>query len=293
MAKAVDSALAQTAPHGETIVIDDGSTDSSRDVLAGFSSRIQLVARGNRGGNPTRNQLAETARNKWLQFLDADDYLLPTKIETQFKEAGELDSIDALYSPLLIDNGSGAEAPTLSHQPDRNDDLPTQWLKWQVCQTGALLWRAEALHSIGGWSDAMPRCQDNELCLRAIKAGLRFKFCPTPGAVYRIWSEQTVSRKDPRALIETKTALIDNMLGWLRKSRTLAQPHRLAAGQACFEMARTLAQHDLDAASAYFRQRSAHGLIVAAGSAAPRHYRLAYRLVGFRNAEKLARVLRR
>ena len=97
--------------------------------------------------------------------------LLPTKIETQFKEAGELDSIDALYSPLLIDNGSGAEAPTLSHQPDRNDDLPTQWLKWQVCQTGALLWRAEALHSIGGWSDAMPRCQDNELCLRAIKAG--------------------------------------------------------------------------------------------------------------------------
>lgn len=291
--RAVESTLEQTAQDGETIVVDDGSTDGSQHALAPLAGKFQHVRRGNRGGNPTRNELLSLATGVWIQFLDADDYLLPTKVENQLAEAGDLTQADVLYSPILTDSGAGPVPPVPHHQPDPSEDLPTQWLRWQVCQTGGLLWRADAIRSIAGWNEAMPRCQDNELCLRAIKAGLRFKFCPTPGAVYRIWSEDTVSRKDPRALIETKTTLIDDMLAWLQKSAQLAPPHTQAAGQACFEMARTLAQHDLDAAAAYYRQRSAAGLIVPTGAAAPKHYRIAHSLLGFTTAERMARFVRR
>lgn len=291
--EAIESALRQTRPPGEVIVLDDGSNDESADIIASFGGRIRAAFRENRGGNPTRNELLASAAGQWIQFLDADDYLLPAKIETQLREAGTLDEVDVLYSPVLVDEGAGPGESKGAAAIDPSEDLATHWLRWQVCQTGAVLWRAEALRSIGGWNETMTCCQDNEVCLRSIQAGLRFRFCPTPGAVYRIWSEETVSRRDPSRLIGVKTGLIDEMLDWLRKTGRLAPVHLRAAGQACFEMARTLARDDLDAASAYYRQRKARGLIVPAGPAAPANYRLARRIAGFGGAERLARWLRR
>ena len=78
---AIESALAQTWRMREIIVIDDGSTDGSREIIRSFGDRIRFEARPNRGGNATRNQLLALSRGDWLQYLDADDYLLPEKIE--------------------------------------------------------------------------------------------------------------------------------------------------------------------------------------------------------------------
>src|SRR5947208_2592225 len=85
IAQAIESALAQTWPEKEVVVVDDGSTDGSLDVIKQFDGRIRWETGPNRGGNMARNRLRELAGGDWLQYLDADDYLLPDKIDDQMR----------------------------------------------------------------------------------------------------------------------------------------------------------------------------------------------------------------
>jgi len=112
------------------------------------------------------------------------------------------------------------------------------------------------------------------------------------GTVYRIWSQETLCRKDPAGLIQTRTRLIDDMVDWLREHGQWNDACKQAAGQTCFEMARTLAREDLDAALDYARDRQARGCWLVTGAAAPWKYKLAYRILGMAGAEKLAQSMR-
>ncbi len=81
--RAVDSALAQTLPPLEVIVIDDGSTDETPHVLARYGNRIRVVRQNNRGVAAARNAGIAIARGELLAFLDSDDVWLPHKLELQ------------------------------------------------------------------------------------------------------------------------------------------------------------------------------------------------------------------
>jgi hypothetical protein len=149
------------------------------------------------------------------------------------------------------------------------------------------------LVSIGGWNEEYPCCQDNEVTLRAIQRGLKFHFCPDAAAVYRIWSEGTVCRKDPTRVIRYKTQLIEQMMDWLEEQGKITPAIEAAAGQAFFEMARTWAKYDLEAAVDYQRQRRERGWYLPAGPAAPASYRCFHDWLGFRWAERIAALKRR
>lgn len=289
VAEAIQSALDQTHEDKEVIVIDDGSTDNSIDVIKTFGDRIRWQIQPNRGGNYTRNRLLELTSGEWVQFLDADDYLLRTKLENQLKPTST-ENVDVIYSPPLVEvwNISGERKASSASSYSSEDQLPLQWIRWQVAQTGTLLWRSEALKKIGGWNEEYPCCQDNELTLRAIMRGLRFFLVNRNEAVYRLWSEETVCRKDPQLVIETKTRLIDQMISWLRHQTGDHTRMQEVAGQACFEMARTLARTSIASAAVYCKERQQKGLFLPRGPAAPTLFRLAQNCVGFSNAERLA-----
>lgn len=287
LGRAIESALAQTWPEKEVIVVDDGSADDSVAMARRFGDRIQLVTGENRGGNHARNLAVQRARGEWLQFLDADDYLEPEKIEQQFAEVTS-DEADVIYSPVIIEEGQGDAARREVNPIDTSVDIYTQWLAWKLPQTGGALWRKSALEAIGSWKEGQPCCQEHELYLRALQSRLRFVFAPSARAVYRIWSEDTVCRRDPRTVIRIKTGLIDILRKWMEEERLWQPEHARIAGRACFEMARTLARHDLAEAVAYHGERARRHLIHLAGSAAPYSYRLVYRTVGFAGAERLA-----
>ena len=102
VAQAIESALAQTWSEKEIIVVDDGSRDGSLDVIKSFGNQIRWETGPNRGGNVTRNRLLELARGEWLQYLDADDYLLPPKVERQVTFLREYPACDVVYSPVLL-----------------------------------------------------------------------------------------------------------------------------------------------------------------------------------------------
>lgn len=290
---AVESALEQSHAPTEVVVVDDGSTDGSADAVSRFGDRVRLVRQPNGGANSARNRILEEARGEWIQYLDADDYLLPGKIEQQFAEAEDPLSADILYSPTYEENwksGDARERRIIAIDPAL--DLHEQWILWQLPQTDGALWRRDAVRKLGGWDETIPTCHEHNLYLRAIQAGMRFAYTPTPGSVYRIWSENTICRKDPLTTIEQKSSLILEMLEWLETRGVREKRHREAAGQAYFEMARTIAKYDLSKAAAYHDHWKRRGLMTPRGPAAPIRYRLAYRLFGFRMAERVASGVR-
>src|SRR5512132_248706 len=84
IAEAVESALAQTYRPLEVVVVDDGSTDDTAEVVAErFEDRVHIISAPHRGRGAARNTGLATARGAYIQFLDADDVLAPAKIATQ------------------------------------------------------------------------------------------------------------------------------------------------------------------------------------------------------------------
>jgi GT2 family glycosyltransferase len=293
LAAAIESALAQTWKEKEIIVVDDGSTDRSWEIADGFADRGVHVLEGkHEGGNAARNAALREARGEWVNFLDADDYLEPEKVAQQLAEGDMGVRADAIYSPYWFEQTDAAGTRRWRSELDPKRDLWTQWLSWELPQTGAVLWRRSALDKLGGWKENQPCCQEHELYLRALMGGLRFVYAPTARAVYRLWSEETVCRKDPRLTIQVKTALIDEARGWLVERRRWTVEHYRTAARACFELARTLARIDIEEATDYHNERLRCGLILPEGAAAPGRYLVAYHLFGFRTAERVARWTR-
>jgi GT2 family glycosyltransferase len=289
--QAIESALAQ-GPQCEVIVVNDRSTDHTALVASAFGDRIMLLRNLGSGANVARNRVLKEARGEWVQYLDADDYLLPQKIEQQLLEADGGGEADVLYSPVLIEETQGE---TTTRQPSElhpEYDLFSQWISWELPQTGGALWRRSALESLNGWRADQPCCQEHELYMRALQAGLRFQRTASPGAVYRIWSQETLCRKDPRLTVRTRTKLIDLMREWLQGKHKWTDQHQALAGRACFEMARTLAKTNLGEAVDYYRERRRAGLMLPEGPAAPRAYRIVHQALGFSTAEIIARILR-
>lgn len=290
--QAIESALAQRGIEPEVIVVDDGSSDTSREIAAAFGSKIRCLHGDRRGANHARNLALQHATGEWVQFLDADDYIEADKIRVQLEEGGGGENADVLYSPVWIETWSERMVVREQSRTSPDTDLDTQWIRWHIPQTGGALWRRAKLAEIGGWKLDQPCCQEHELYLRARRAGLRFRYTPTPGAVYRIWSEETLCRKDPVQVTQVRTALMDEMWRWLRETRRATEQHRREIGRACFEMARTWARFDLAAATRYHAERKQRNLFYLAGPAAPTSYRVAYALTGFELAERIAAFAR-
>lgn len=83
--EAIESVLAQTHKNVEVIVVDDGSTDDSKAVLASFGDRIRTIFQQNQGVSAARNRGVAESNGDFLAFLDADDAFLPSKLEKQLE----------------------------------------------------------------------------------------------------------------------------------------------------------------------------------------------------------------
>ena len=124
--QAVDSALAQTHPDTEVVVVDDGSTDGSRDIIASYGSRIRPVLRENGGLTVACNTGWRNARGDAVLFLDADDVLLPemaAKVSAAFEAS---DAVKVQFALLKVDGAlrpTGGCFPTygFSKRPPRQD----------------------------------------------------------------------------------------------------------------------------------------------------------------------------
>lgn len=292
--QAIESALSQTWAEKEVIVVDDGSSDGSLAVIERFGARVRWETGPNRGGNPARNRLLELARGEWLQYLDADDYLMPGKIAAQGKCLEAAAASDVVYGPVTLEHWSGADA--------RRELLPIPaphdpWIllaRWYLPQTGSPLWRKQAILDVSGWKPDQPSCQEHELYLRLLMAGKRFTYCASNGAVYRQWSEETLWKRNRGGTRQRRLEIVGRAETFLVGRGELTPDRRWAINQSRFETARSAWQEDRREARAIVETiHHSQPEFVPAGDAAPHEYRWLYRLIGFSATEVVADWRRR
>ena len=291
---AIHSALDQTHPEIEVIVVDDGSTDGSLEIIKSFGDQIKWETGPNQGGNVTRNRLLELSTGEWLQYLDADDYLLPEKLSTQLAEAEDPGNYDLLWSPGVYEYWD--EDGTVRQEPQtlQDEDPWVALIRWRLPQTGASLWRSSKVKSVGGWKPDQPRCQEHELYLRLLQHNARFKFCPSALSVYRQWSLGTVCRRDPLSTTRTRMQIVDVAEHWISKCGFLTPEvateilaTRIQCARAVIPIAREMATRLSATAVARAGHRS-----LPTEPWFPALYRAAFKIVGFRCAEFMASAAR-
>jgi hypothetical protein len=294
IATAIESAMAQTWSLKEIIVVDDGSTDRSLDIIRQFNGRIRWETGPNYGGNTARNRLLELARGEWVQYLDADDYLLPEKIAQQMQFVSAHADLDIVFGPITLEHwteqGSRRELLPIPEP----DDLWILLAAWGMPQTGAPLWRKQAIFDVGGWNPDQPCCQEHELYLRLLMDEKRFAYHPTNGAVYRQWSTETVCKRNISEVHSRRLEIEQRLENHLREKGQLTWERLRAINQARFEIARIAWQYDSNLAGEIMDQvRSLDPKFSPTGVAAPAHYRVVFHSLGFQAAEGLAAVARR
>lgn len=294
VAQAIESALGQTWLEKEVIVLDDGSQDGSLDVIKSFGDRIRCETGPNLGGNVARNRLLGCARGEWLQYLDADDYLLPLKIERQMAFLRDHTTCDVVYSPVLLVNCSeGSVSQEVKAIPEPHDP----WIllaRWRLPQTGGPLWKREALINVKGWKPDQPCCQEHELYLRLLQAGAQFCYFGECYAAYRLSHGVTVSSRNRTEVYRQRLEIKERMEQFLRTRGELTPSRLQALNQARFEIARMLwLDNPASAARIIDTIKERQPRFVPGPPAAQHSYRCIYQALGFDVAERIAAYKRR
>jgi glycosyltransferase involved in cell wall biosynthesis len=133
----IDSALEQTYPHTEVIVVDDGSTDDSRKLIAGYGNRIIPVLKENGGQASAFNAGFAASRGEIICFLDSDDIFLPEKVAEVMGAFERHRDIGCCFHPLrLVDNDTGTLLQVSDESPSREWDLRSHMKKGKLPELG-------------------------------------------------------------------------------------------------------------------------------------------------------------
>lgn len=294
ISQAIESALTQTYTNQEVIVIDDGSTDNSLAQIKSFGDKIFWETRPNQGGNAARNRLLELSKGDWIQYLDADDYLLPNKIEQQIQFLAEVPHTDVIYSPSVYEYcNDGQPRQEVLPIPAPHDP----WIllaRWYLPQTGSPLWRKQALLDVGAWETNQPVCQEHELYFRLLLNNKQFQYFDKAGSVYRQWSESTVCKKDQSFTRHHRLIIEAQIEQYLNKKGELTQDRLQAINQARFECARMeWLKKPAQAKQIISSIQSSDSSFIPGGEAAPKSYQMFFRILGFEAAERIAALKRR
>jgi glycosyltransferase involved in cell wall biosynthesis len=178
--QAIRSALAQSYPNIEVIVVDDGSTDRSVDLIRKLP-KVQLVQQPHSGACVARNVGLARAKGEFIKFLDADDILVPSALDVQVKAMTKMKDNEIVYGDYAILKDD-AIYPVKTPQVRSGH---VEELLLNALSTTAPLHRVRNLRALGGFSPALRRGQEWELHVRLALAGYRFNYLATPVFVYR------------------------------------------------------------------------------------------------------------
>lgn len=227
------SALSQTWRRKEVIVVDDGSSDRTVEVARMFESEhVRILMQANRGASAARNLALSVAQGDYIQWLDADDVLLPGKIAAQMAEAGPGARCRTLFSGEWAEFYRYPGAAVSMQNSLWEDLLPTEWLyrktarnAWMAIETWLVSrWLTEA---VGPWNENLHRDNDGEYFNRVVAKADQIRFVAGARALQRkgvlgISSFRTLNDRKLESLLFAALAQIDLLRALEDSPRTRA-----------------------------------------------------------------------
>jgi GT2 family glycosyltransferase len=186
---AIESALNQSHPDVEVIVVDNGSRDrTSTEVPVRYGDRVRYLRQTNRGDGGGYNAGLAVARGDLLQFLDGDDFLAPNKLARQVALFRADPALDVVYGDVRQFQLAAGQPSWVDWDTGDFDDLLLALVAPDMNHAGIMAQSAlihrRALERVGPWDEAL-YVVDYDYWLRAAWAGCRFRYSPGALAFYQ------------------------------------------------------------------------------------------------------------
>jgi len=194
----VQSALGQTYPKFEVIVVDDGSTDNTQAVLAQFGKRIRYIYQENKGQPSARNRGLQASQGDYLLFLDSDDIIPPNKLELHAAILEARPDFGLVYSGWQYINNDGDVLGEV--RPNKEGLLIKDMLRrrFGLATTGAAVVRRDCFERVGLFDESLRKGDDADMWLRIANAGFSFGCIEQPLIQYRIHQKRLSSDVTPQ-----------------------------------------------------------------------------------------------
>jgi len=212
IAATINNFLNQSAPPKELIVVDDGSTDNSVNIIKSFGSKVKLICQSNQGPGAARNAGYRVSSGEFIQFMDSDDLASNNKLETQKLKLLQTGA-DFAYCPWVrcsIENNRLFFLDNILQMGPVPP--PKSMLEWSLSGWSLVfqncLFRRSILEKSGPYrTDLMPS-EDSELFVRVLLNGARAVHTPECLVFYR---EHTLNK-----ITSTGTSAVHRALDWTR-----------------------------------------------------------------------------
>jgi glycosyltransferase involved in cell wall biosynthesis len=229
LAEAVDSVLAQGFGDFELIVVDDGSTDGTAALLAGYGDAIRVLRRENRGVSAARNAGIAAARGDLIAFLDSDDLWRSGKLRRQVAFfAAHPEALICQTEELWVRNGRRVN-PGKRHRK-RAGMIFEPSLDLCLVSPSAVMVRRELFERVGFFDERLPACEDYDLWLR-VSCRFPVHLIETPLIVKRGGHADQLSRA--WGLDKLRIAAMVKLLGGDILDPVQRQAVRRVLGQKC------------------------------------------------------------
>ena len=198
VAETVDSALAQTYPNVEVIVVDDGSTDGTQAVLAAYRENTRYIRQENRGLPGARNTGFLASQGDYLLFLDSDDLIPPEKLALHVSLLEAEPDFGLVYSAWQQINEDGTQVLGEVRPNQQGWLLKELLLRSVFFFASAAVVRRECLEKVGPFDESLRWGEDADMWLRLARAGYAFGYLDQPLLQYRIHADSMTAHVSPQ-----------------------------------------------------------------------------------------------
>jgi glycosyltransferase involved in cell wall biosynthesis len=203
---AINSILQQSYKDYEIIVVDDGSSDRTKEILNSYGDRIRYFSQKNQGVAAARNKGLEVAKGEYISFLDQDDYFLPDKLSLQVDLLDRQRDLAFVNSGWQIVNDRGEGITAVEPWYQLTTLNPSEIIIWKPVFLGAMLFRQDWLVRSNGFDIQLVQTPDVDLVMRLALLGGKGDWVSQVTVCYRQHSSN-VSRNSIEQAQELETLL--------------------------------------------------------------------------------------
>jgi glycosyltransferase involved in cell wall biosynthesis len=234
---ALESVASQTFDDWQILLVDDGSTDNTAEVVAPFLTRfgpkILYIKQKNRGLPAARNTAIRASSAEFLALLDADDVWLPCRLEESLKVLRERPQAGLAYGGItsIDQDGRPGESFLGNRRFAQGRIAPRIYMRQVELPCPTLTFRRKCIDEVGFFDETMRATEDRDLCLRI---ALRYEvaFVPRVIAFYRVSPSSMTT--DPERMIHAQMQFIEKHYGapgcgWAARRIALSQCYKQRA----------------------------------------------------------------